>query len=105
MRRFITVGIGLTFVAAVAAVLIAWALAKDRGADFWSNYLLNLGAELLGLAIAALVASILAKHKLDDWLPPVIELIANLRKTEKLDGPSTECCGLRGPSILGRPFP
>jgi hypothetical protein len=90
MRRFITIGIGVAFVAAVAAVLIAWALAKDGGADFWSNYLLNLGAELLGLAIAAMVASIVAKHKLDDWLPPVIELIANLRKIEKLDGPSAQ---------------
>jgi hypothetical protein len=90
MRRFITAGITIAIVAAVAAVLIAWALAKDHGADFWSNYLLNVGAELLGLAIAALVASIVAKRKLDDWLPPVIELIANLRNNGKLDGPSAQ---------------
>jgi hypothetical protein len=90
MRRIISFGIVLAFAASAVILFAGWLLAKDRGRDFWSNYFLNVAAELLGLAIAVLVASIVAKRKLDDWLLPVINLIANLRRDQKINGPTAQ---------------
>jgi hypothetical protein len=62
MRRLIRLGIVLAFITAGVSLLGALLLSKDPGSEFWSNYLLNSAAELFGLAIAATVASIIAKQ-------------------------------------------
>jgi hypothetical protein len=88
MRRFIHFGILLAFAAAGLSLLGALFLAKDRVPEFWSSFLLNVAAELLGLGITALVAVIVAKQKLDDWVPRLVNLIANLRGDNKINGPT-----------------
>src|SRR5215203_1813910 len=98
MRRFIRFGIILAFIATGFSLLGALLLAKDRGPEFWSGFLQNTAAELLGLSIAATVASIIAKRNLDDWLPPLVNLIANLRQDQKINGPtarSAVICAVR----------
>lgn len=98
MRRFITLGIVLAFAAAVLILFAGWYLATDRGPAFWSNFLVNIAAGLLGLAIVASVASIVAKKRFDVWLPAIIDLIANLRRNQNIDGPtarSAVVCAVR----------
>src|SRR5256885_2046107 len=98
MRRFITVGIVLAFAAAGIILFAGWYVATKRGPDFWSNFLVNVAAGLLGLAIVALVASIVAKKRFDVWLPAIIDLITNLRRNQNIDGPtarSAVVCAVR----------
>ena len=95
---FITLGIALAVVGAGLILFVGWYFAIKRGPDFWSNFLVNVAAGLLGLAIAATVASIVAKKRFDVWLPAIIDLIANLRRNQNIDGPtarSAVVCAVR----------
>ncbi len=98
MRRIITVGILLAFAASALILFGGWFLAKDRGSEFWSNYFLNVSAELAGFAITAFVASVAARRNLDKWVRPLVNLIAHLRKSENINGPtarSAVICAVR----------
>jgi hypothetical protein len=86
MRRLIRYGIPISFAAAGLCFLAGLLLAEDWGREFWSNFFLNVTAELLGLALTVWIASIVAKHKLDELIPRVVDLIAHLRKDNKING-------------------
>jgi hypothetical protein len=85
MRRLIRYGIPISFAVAGLCFVGGLLLAKDWGREFWSDFFLNVTAELLGIALTVWIASIVAKHKLDDLIPRVVDLIAHLRNDDKIN--------------------
>jgi hypothetical protein len=58
--------------------------AKELDDEFWSNFFLNIAAEMLGLALTAWAVYFVARQKFGDLMPPVIKLIAQLRSDNKI---------------------
>jgi len=84
--NLIRYGVVVAFASAGLSFLGGFLLSKGWGREFWSNFLLNVAAELLGLVLTVWIASIVVKSKLDDLMPRVIDLIAHLRKDDKING-------------------
>lgn len=85
LRRLIRYSIIIAFAAAAVTFVISLLLAKDSGREFWSGFLLNVAAELLGVALTVWGATIVASKKLDELTPRFVNLIAHLRKVDKID--------------------
>lgn len=86
MRKLISYGAFIGIGVAALTFLGSLLLAKDLNREFWSSFLLNLSAELLGLGLAILIASIVARKKLDDLAPHILNLIARLTHDKKIEG-------------------
>lgn len=84
IRRLIPYGIIIAFAAAALSFFIGFLFSTDSGRVFWSGFLLNLAAELMGVALTLWGAAIVAGKKLDNLTPRLVDLIAHLRKDKKI---------------------
>jgi hypothetical protein len=97
MRKLVIYGLIAVIVLALILGIVSFKLSGDNGDQvFWSNLLLNIVAELFGLALGILIPLIivskLAGQRLDRLARPLVELIAELRTHNAISATAARNC-------------